>query len=424
MKEINNSHSKNTNGATVDKGKARKANNKYYKKTSKIENFLTSVLSEKKLNLMKLVNNSLKNLSGIDQEWNSYQYHRQKFNVSEIDYIPPVFVATIVDSCNLRCPNCFYILENPDKWFNSTLSVKKFEQILKKYNKEMKAKIIFLTGGEPLIHPQFGELVKICRDYKLIPKIASNGILIMNNPSALENLEYANISADSYDYETYNKYRGGTKRQFDRMVEGLNFLKESNLNFSISFVLSRENIFDFEKMIEFAERFKPGLAYFHNINPFGSDKFKPLSGQDEYSMKYIAKAMQRTDYEIDIFTPPIFNEKSSIFTETKCVYPWLYFCFNSKGDVSYCNLMEHDSKIGNVFNNYDFNSPKMLDWRKNIIVGKIEDGCLYCQRRFTDKQKFAFFDSEKRKWLLSNEGNDIVRGLQKIFSDNQPHLHI
>ena len=76
-----------------------------------------------------------------------------------------MFVATIVDSCNLRCPNCFYILENPNKWFNSTLSPEKFEKILQKYNKEMKADIMFLTGGEPLVHPEFEELVKISRKY-------------------------------------------------------------------------------------------------------------------------------------------------------------------------------------------------------------------------------------------------------------------
>ena len=50
--------------------------------------------------------------------------------------------------------------------------------MLKKYNKDMKAEIMFLTGGEPLIHPEFEKLVKICRKYKMSPKTSTNGILL------------------------------------------------------------------------------------------------------------------------------------------------------------------------------------------------------------------------------------------------------
>ena len=68
----------------------------------------------------------------------------------------------------------------------------------------------------------------------------------------------------------------------------------------------------------------------------------------------------------------------------------------------------------------------MIKWRKRIMSDKIEDICLYCQRRFLDEQEFAFFDSTKRKWIISRDGNIIIKSLQQIFIDNQAnqtHLH-
>ena len=41
-------------------------------------------------------------------------------------------------------------------------------------------------------------------------------------------------------------------------------------------------------------------------------------------------------------------------------------------------------------------------------------------------QEFAFFDSAKRKWIMSRDGNVIIKSLQQIFTDNQAnqtHLH-
>jgi MoaA/NifB/PqqE/SkfB family radical SAM enzyme len=388
--------------------------------------FLKTKLSHQQINMLRFAKETLKKPTQIKREFNTYQYNKSKLRVTEINHVPPVFCAVIVDSCNLRCPNCLFILENPNKFFNSHLTSEQFEDTLKKYNKDMTAEVMFLSGGEPLIHPEFEKLVKISRKYKMSPKVSTNGILIMNNPEALLDLDYVNVSMDSYDYDTFKKYRGGTKRQFDRILEGLNFLSENKINFGLSYVLSAENAFEIEKMIEFSERHKPTFAYFHNINPHGSNEFKPLFSHDKKSMKHLTKVLDRNDYTIDIHTTHIFNEKSPHFKEAKCIQPWYYFCFNSKGAVSVCCHMEHDDKFGNIFKNYDFNSTEMVKWRKKIMSDKIPDICLHCQRRFLDEQEFSYFDSAKKKWIVSRDGDSIIRSLQQIFIDNQAnstHIH-
>ena len=395
----------------------------------RIKSFVKSKLSHQQVNLVRVTKEVLKNPHRLSRELNNFKYHQSKLRTEKIDYLPPMFAATIVDSCNLRCPNCLYILDNPNKFYNSHISSEKFEELLEKYNKDMKAETMFLTGGEPLIHPEFDKLVKISRKYKMSPKVATNGILIMNKPESLLDLDYVNVSMDSYDYETFKKYRGGTKRQFDRILEGLIFLKENNIHFGLSYVISAENVFEMEKMIEFSERYMPSFAYFHNINPHGSDKFKSLTSQDKNSMKHLSKILERNDYKIDIQTTHIFDKESPNFRKAKCIQPWNYFCFNSKGDIGLCCHMEHDKKNGNVFKDYNFNSNEMVNWRKKIMSDKIEDICLYCQRRFLDEQEFAFFDSKNKRWVMSYQVDTIIKNLKQIFTDiqvnqsNQPHIH-
>ena len=83
----------------------------------RLKNLLKSKLPRQQVNLLRLAKNSLKDITKIKRALNNFQYNKNKLRVTEIDYVPSVFSATIVDSCNLRCPNCFYLLENPDRFF-------------------------------------------------------------------------------------------------------------------------------------------------------------------------------------------------------------------------------------------------------------------------------------------------------------------
>lgn len=320
---------------------------------------------------------------------------------TKINYIPPVLGVTVTENCNLRCPTCLYLLENPEQFKNKNIDVIKFSETLKKYNKKNIIKKIFLTGGEPLLHPNIEKIIEVCKQNKLQIFVATNGINVKKNLTVLKDTDNVNVSIDAYDYESYKKYRGGTQKQFDLLIEGLKTLEENNVKFSVSFLLSLENIFGIDKMINFASKFKTDIVSFHNINPHGCEEYKPLTFQDNKSLKYLKGVVSRTDYPFDISLPVIFDTENENFRKEKCKQPWYYFLFNSAGDVSYCCHLEHNADIGNVFSGYDFNSKKMLEFRKKIIDGKILKSCLFCQRRFMGKE-FGIYNRWSKSWTLNN----------------------
>jgi radical SAM protein with 4Fe4S-binding SPASM domain len=361
--------------------------------------FLELPVSDSVKSIGKLTYRSLKNPSKIERHLNNYRCERNIFKATKIDYIPPIFNVTIAENCNLRCPSCLYLLDDPDRFYSSFIGVEEFREMLELYNHDRKFDIIFMTGGEVTLHPDLKDLIDICWEYHAKPRVSSNGILVKNKIDSLLRLDYINISVDSYDYASFKKHRGGSPRQFDMIKEGLEVLKEHKMNFSMSFVLSQNNVPEVFKMLEYAREITPPLVHFHNINPHGNDKYAPLSVDDKETMAIIGKLMERTDYSFDIQLPPIFDFKSPTFFKGKCPQPWNGLFINTKGDVSYCCHMIHDSKIGNVFKGYDLNSEKMMKFRQNIIEKESGGACFKCQRRFAGEE-FARFSAKARKWFM------------------------
>jgi len=335
----------------------------------------------------------------LRQHLNRFRCERNLLHHQRVDFIPPVFAASIVDDCNLRCPTCYYVLRDQDKFTPNYISPERFRLLLDKYNKKRRAEVIFLTGGEPLLHPQLDEIIDISKGYNITVKLTTNGLLVEEKLSSLKKLDYINVSIDGYDYQSFRDYRGGSPNQFNQILEGLKALKDEGVNFSMSFMLTSQTLLKVDKMLQFASGIRPSFVSFHNINPHGNPRFKSLSIQDKNTQLFLERVLARNDYQFDIHLPVIFDLSSEGFYKDKCFQPWYFLCFNAKGDISYCCHLNHNETIGNTFSNYDLNSPKMLGFRKSIIEGKIPESCLFCQRRFMDKE-FAKFDSRTKKWFM------------------------
>ena len=139
-------------------------------------------LSNRQKTLPRLARNIFQGMP-LCKAWNWLKYDWGVFHKEELNFIPPVFVATITRACNLKCPTCLYLLgEENIHNEKSYMTVEFFEEALKQNNAQY-ADIIFLTGGEPLLHKDFESFVDISKRYGLKVKISTNGIFISKNIS-------------------------------------------------------------------------------------------------------------------------------------------------------------------------------------------------------------------------------------------------
>lgn len=100
------------------------------------------------------------------------------------------FEISLVDHCNLSCQMCDHYSQLSDKWF---VSMEQFEKDMKRMGEICNHKLaaISLLGGEPTLHPEIIECLKITRrefpDTEII--VLTNGILLLK----LENSSKGNF---------------------------------------------------------------------------------------------------------------------------------------------------------------------------------------------------------------------------------------
>lgn len=315
--------------------------------------------------------------------------------LTKIDYIPDTLSFHVMH-CNLKCPNCLYSLKNGQSFTETDfISVEDFEKLLDLYP----FRNISLSGGEPLLHPYFDKLVEACLEKGLTLAGSTNGILVKRWIDSLRHFRRINVSLDSYDYASFEKYRGGNKQAFDLIIEGLKMLREYNINLTMSFMMSAENVHDYRKIVDFTSQYKPHTLVLHSINPHGSAKYTPLLSDNVEVQNFLKDMISRNDYQFSIKLPIVFDVKAPGFKKTACNQMWSRVDVNEKGDVAYCCHLWHDPEIGNIFNGYDFNSPKMIEMRQRHIDGNVPEDCRFCHRRFTD-QHYAIFNAHSKRWQI------------------------
>jgi len=154
----------------------------------------------------------------------------------------------VSNRCNLSCRHCLFS-SGPNA--AGELSA---EQILGRAGEaaELGCRIFALTGGEPLLHPEFKQILT---GLLAIPEahvvILTNGLLIEDLLTGDDDLSriHLQVSVDGIG-ERHDLIRGnGT---FEKLKDQLLLLRQRELPFTLSMCVERRNLLDMEALVEFA----------------------------------------------------------------------------------------------------------------------------------------------------------------------------
>lgn len=89
-----------------------------------------------------------------------------------------VFELIVCSHCNLNCVGCDHMAPYAKKYFLKLETLK--EQLNYLINSKIKINDILLFGGEPLLHPQIGEICSIIREYlpDTFIQVSTNGLFL------------------------------------------------------------------------------------------------------------------------------------------------------------------------------------------------------------------------------------------------------
>lgn len=158
----------------------------------------------------------------------------------------------ITHLCNLRCKHCY------QEEYNQHIQKDNFYLILNKLtdyleNKEFLPQIN-LTGGEPLLHPNFFEFAQEIKNRNIKLGILTNGTLIDDEVAKkISELKpvMVQISLDGTE-KTHDEIRG--IGNFQKALQGIDYLKKYNVKVLVSFTAQKNNYQDFAELAKICKK--------------------------------------------------------------------------------------------------------------------------------------------------------------------------
>ena len=181
---------------------------------------------------------------------------------------PLIVWFEITRACNLPCKHC-YVEAGPPR--HNELTTPEILTILD----QLKVKGVFalvLVGGEPMLHPNFVEIVNYAHDLGFVISIASNGTYITQELIDKLPREECIVSV-SIDGIAFQKELRG-KTTFEEIRDNLLMLKRNHFPAAIMTTLTSKNVDELYTVFDFAQTndFFFGVAPF---SPLGRGRFFP-----------------------------------------------------------------------------------------------------------------------------------------------------
>lgn len=157
--------------------------------------------------------------------------------------------------CTMDCDMCYVKMKKKEQEREGKiLDAKEWLEIAQQL-KEAGTLFILLTGGEPLLHPQFKEIYLGLKKLGMIVTLNTNGTLIdeawadffFQNPPRRINISLYGGSKETYEQVCH--YPQG----FERTVRSIRLLKERNIDVKMNGSLIKENERDLEAIVEMAK---------------------------------------------------------------------------------------------------------------------------------------------------------------------------
>lgn len=179
----------------------------------------------------------------------------------------PIVVWNITRTCNLRCVHCYS--DSMAMKYPGELDWDQMQEVVKDLA-AYQIPSLLLSGGEPLIHPRFFDLVDLATEQGLKLTISTNGTLITEEKAArlkAANVAYVGISLDGIG-ETHDHFRGKVGA-FDGAVRGFRNCHEVGQKTGLRLTLTRHNVDNIERILDFIEDEEIQRVCFYHLVPAG-----------------------------------------------------------------------------------------------------------------------------------------------------------
>ncbi|MEI7733520.1 MAG: radical SAM protein [Verrucomicrobiota bacterium] len=175
----------------------------------------------------------------------------------------PIVVWNITRRCNLNCIHCYS--DSEAKFYPGELTMEQCRSVMDDLA-AFKVPAVLLSGGEPLIHPNFFELATYARQQGLRLTLSTNGLLIdLDTAKKLKELgfSYVGISLDGIG-ATHDYFRG-KPGAFEKTVQAFRNCKAVGQKAGLRLTLSPSTVKDIVQILDFIEAEQIDRVCFYHL---------------------------------------------------------------------------------------------------------------------------------------------------------------
>lgn len=292
----------------------------------------------------------------------------------------------ITDHCANRCNMCGH-------WKTKIKHELKFDIIKQIWDDANKYGVesICLTGGDPVLHTNFEDILKLERKFKL--GIITSGNFKKNfDFSLLKNLDFIRFSLDSLDKEIYYKIRG--RNNLHEIIENILTAKKYNNNIGINFTIQKLNVHEVIDIAKFVVKngIKRLIIYpVHHAGDLELDKHDKerliITLYHIITTLHYDKIIDENNlgFMFDWLAGEIQFKKPHV--EVPCIINKIHLAIDAQGNIYPCETQVDDtdvqyrnddtSVLGNVY------KEKFIDvWRKFYDKEFVSHKCNLCFSRY------------------------------------------
>ncbi|MCP5531644.1 MAG: radical SAM protein [Akkermansiaceae bacterium] len=179
----------------------------------------------------------------------------------------PITVWNITRTCNLRCVHCYS--DSAAAQYPGELTWEQMEAVVDDLA-TYQIPSLLLSGGEPMIHPRFFDLVDLASSKGLKLTISTNGTLITPEKAAKlkeAGVSYVGISLDGIG-EIHDQFRR-KEGAFEAAVRGFRNCHGVGQKTGLRLTLTRHNVENIGQILDFIEDYDIQRVCFYHLVPAG-----------------------------------------------------------------------------------------------------------------------------------------------------------
>jgi radical SAM protein with 4Fe4S-binding SPASM domain len=300
--------------------------------------------------------------------------------------IPQSFSLELTNRCNLECSYCYGNYKRAKGIF---FDYNKVEPLFKNL-RDKGVLIIELTGGEPLLHPHFKDILFLATKFFERINILSNGVLFNDEIFALieenKNKMYLQISIDGCSEETNYKIRK-VKNSWSKTLNAIKKLRDLNVFYRVPFMITTNNLHETVPVCELFRKEKLKNLIFSPVSSSFGRACDSLECKFSNTTKeqLINISFELSEKYPEVFYKPFENSNNLPVERNNCGVGWQHATISPNGIVKSCVLLDENIAImGNVFeqNIQDIFDSDISSFYANFNKQIDDVSCINCDYKY------------------------------------------